>query len=112
MRKIKSILFILFSIFILFFVIYNLTSIQIKIPKIDDSLEANFTFENNFGKLFFKNYTFNFTSNLIKFNSLVQIELYNVNIKNKIIDLTTKKAFINNKTSIIFENLSSKIKLK
>lgn len=108
MRKIKNILFIFISLLTLSFIIYSYTFIQVKLPKIE-KLEANFVFENNFGKLYLKNFTFNFSSNLIKFNSVEKIKLYNVSIKNETLNLTAQRAYIDKKSFIIFENLTSKI---
>ncbi len=112
MKKIKNIFFIFLSIFLLVFIISNFASIKIELPRIENSLNANFIFENNFGKLYLKNHTYNFSSNLIKFNSLKKIELYNINIADKTINLSAPKSCINSNTFITFENLTSKIKLR
>ena len=111
MKKIKNIFFIFFSSLVIIFIIYSYTLVQVKFPKIE-KVDANFTFENNFGMLYSKNFIFNFTSSLIKFNSLKKIELYNISIKNKVLNLNAKKAYIDNKSFIMFDNLISKIKQK
>ena len=107
MRKNRNILFIFLSTLTLSLIVYGYTLIQVNLPKVKKELEANFTFRESFGVLHLKNFTFNFTSNLVKFDSLKRIKLYNVSITNKALNLTAKEIWIDNKSFIIFKNLTS-----